>query len=219
MQQVAVGGMQLDQLEAEALGTHRTGGEGGDDLGDAGLVQFLRCRIGGVERQRRRRHGGPATRIVGRQLATAVPRAVHRGLATGMAELDAQRHRRPAADAGQYLCQRGLGAVIPKAQVGPADAATRLDRGGFQDQQAGAGLRQVAQVHGMPVAGAAVFGGVLAHRRDDDAVGQGQGAERDRRKQLAQDSDGRRRGCVLHRRTAPGSTIWMDRCFAAAGGL
>jgi len=206
--------MQLDQLEAQALGAHRTGGEGGDDLGDAGLVQFLRCRIAGMERQRRRRHGGPATHIIGRQLATTVPRALHRGLAAGVAELDAQRHRRPAADAGQHLCQRGFGTVVPQAQIGPADAAARLDRGGFQDQQAGTGLRQVAQVHGVPVAGATVFGGVLAHRRDDDAVGQGQGAERDRRKQLAQDSDERRRGCVLHRRTAGESTVWMDRCFA-----
>jgi hypothetical protein len=135
VQQVAVRGMQLDQLEAEALGTHRTGGEGGDDLGDAGLVQFLRRRVGGMERQRRRRHGGPATRIIGRQLATAVPRAVHRGLATGMAELDAQRHRRPAADAGQYLCQRGLGAVIPQprsAQLmrprGSTAVASRISR-------------------------------------------------------------------------------------------
>ncbi|KAG0733443.1 hypothetical protein G6F23_013341 [Rhizopus arrhizus] len=173
VQQVAVCGVQFDQLETEALGAHRAGSKGGDDLGDAGLVQFLRRRIGGMERQRRRRHRGPATRIVGRQLATAVPRSPHRGLAAGMAQLDAQRHRRPAADAGQHLRQRRLGAVIPQAQVGPADATARLDRGGFQDQQAGAGLRQVAQVHGVPVAGAAIFGGVLAHRRDHDAVGQG----------------------------------------------
>ena len=41
-----------------------------------GLSPFLRRRVGGMERQRRRRHGGPATCIIGRQLATAEGRIV-----------------------------------------------------------------------------------------------------------------------------------------------
>ena len=44
--------------------------------------------------------------------------------------------------------------------------------------------RQPPQVHQVPVGGVAVDCAVLAHRRDDDAVGQGQRAQGQRREQL-----------------------------------
>ena len=51
------------------------------------------------------------------------------------------------------------------------DAAVPLDMGGFDDHQRGAGIGQHAEMHQVPVIGAAVVGGILAHGRDDDAVG------------------------------------------------
>ena len=51
------------------------------------------------------------------------------------------------------------------------DAAVPLDVGGLNDHQRGAGMRHHAEMHQVPVVGAAVVGRVLAHGRHDDAVG------------------------------------------------
>ena len=46
-----------------------------------------------------------------------------------------------------------------------------LDVGGLDHHQRGAGIGQHAEMHQVPIIGAAVVGGILAHRRHDDAVG------------------------------------------------
>ena len=58
-----------------------------------------------------------------------------------------------------------------------SDAAFGRDRGRLDRQQRGAGQRQMAEMDHMPVGHAAVFGRILAHRRDDDAVGEAQAAD------------------------------------------
>jgi len=85
----------------------------------------------------------------------------------------------------QHRLQRSLGRVVPQTEIPGGDAAFRLDRGGFDTQQAGARQRHAAQVEQVPGRRPALFGDVLAHRRDDDAVGQGQAAQVDRGKQDA----------------------------------
>ena len=45
------------------------------------------------------------------------------------------------------------------------------------DDEAGAALRAAAEMDQMPVVGEAVVGGVLAHGRDADAVGKGDGTK------------------------------------------
>ena len=58
--------------------------------------------------------------------------------------------------------------IEPEAAVG--DAAVAFDMGGFDHEQAGAGIGQHAEMGQVPVIGDAVIGAVLAHRRHDDAV-------------------------------------------------
>ena len=65
--------------------------------------------------------------------------------------------------------------IEPKAAM--RDAADALDMRRFNDEEPGAGIRQHAKMREMPVIGTAIVGAVLAHRRDDDAVSQGEGAQ------------------------------------------
>ena len=67
--------------------------------------------------------------------------------------------------------------VLPDAQVGGGDAALGDDGGGLDEHEAGAALSAAAEVDQVPVVGEAVVRRVLAHGRDADAVGEGDGAE------------------------------------------
>src|SRR5690606_1874283 len=103
--------------------------------------------------------------------------------------------------------------VVPQPQVGMGDAAVGLHRGGLQDQQACAGQGQVAKMDAVPVGDHALVRRVLAHGRDDDAVGQLQGTEVERREQLAH-GGWVRTGPALQRRHGTASRPWLDRSIA-----
>ena len=77
---------------------------------------------------------------------------------------------------GDPLQRRGL-AVVPHADVAMGDAALRGDRGRLDHHDAGAALRELAEMHQMPVAGDAVGGRILAHRRNQDAIPGGHAAQ------------------------------------------
>jgi hypothetical protein len=62
-------------------------------------------------------------------------------------------------------------AVVPQPEVGRADAPARIDRSALGEDEARATERELAQVHHVPWRGVAALGGMLAHRRNDDAVG------------------------------------------------
>ena len=62
------------------------------------------------------------------------------------------------------------------AEVAGGDAAFGGDGGGFGEDGAGSADGAGAEVDEMPVVGVAVHGAVLAHGRDDDAVGEGERA-------------------------------------------
>ena len=66
------------------------------------------------------------------------------------------------------------------AEVAGGDAAFGADGGGFGDDGAGSADGAGAEVDEVPVVGVAVGGAVLAHGRDDDAVGEGDAALRER---------------------------------------
>jgi hypothetical protein len=87
-----------------------------------------------------------------------------------MRQLHAQLDRRVRADRRDHLGQRGLVRIRVQAQVARRDAAVLQHGGRLDDQQRGARQREVAEMDHVPVAGVAVLGRVLAHRRDDDAI-------------------------------------------------
>ena len=94
-----------------------------------------------------------------------------------MADLDADRHVRSQAPGTlQFVTQRRLRGVVPQAQTAGADAAHGRHRCGLDGEQARAAVEQVGPMRQVPVCGLAVHGRVLAHGRDHDAIGQGEGA-------------------------------------------
>lgn len=70
-----------------------------------------------------------------------------------------------------------------EAKIGRADLAAWLDRRRFEHQQTGTAQRQRPQMDQMPSGCPAVFGAVLTHRGDHDAIRQRRAAQFDRREQ------------------------------------
>ncbi len=131
----------------------------------------------------RRRLGLPALRLVGPDLRPAIPRRAARRLAARMGDLHRDLDRRMGAHRLQHAAQRRFVLVRVQAEVVGCDASLRRDRGRFENQRAGAGQREVAQMDQVPVGGIALLRRVLAHRRDQDAVVELQIADLQRGKQ------------------------------------
>src|SRR4051812_43904413 len=93
MDEVAVREVQLDRIEAEAIRAPSALYEGITNACEAGGIEGARWVLGLEVRHRRGGNGLPATWRIGGELRAAVPRRARRGLATGMRELDADRHR------------------------------------------------------------------------------------------------------------------------------
>ena len=107
-----------------------------------------------------------------------------------MRKLHRDRHARMLAHAFEHVRQRLFCVVRPQAEVVWRDAAFGLDRGRFQEQNAGTGQSEVAEVDQVPIGRRAILRRVLAHRRDGDAVLQFERAEGNRSKQCIHDAGG-----------------------------
>ena len=85
-----------------------------------------------------------------------------------------------------YALERGNVVVLPDAVIGGGDTALRRDGGSLKGDQACATLSTCAEMDEMPIVGEAVLRGVLAHGRDSDAIGEGDGAKlKGREKRMA----------------------------------
>jgi hypothetical protein len=184
VQQVAVRGVDLEAVEAEAGGAARGGREVGADLlhpvGVEGERRLFSARMG----KRRGRDRAPAARLAQRNLRAALPWNLTRCLAAGMCELHADPDRRVGAHGAEDVRQRRFVGVAVETEVGVRDPSLGRDRGRLDDHQARARQRQVAQVDQVPVARRALARGVLAHRRDDDPVGERESADLQRLEEL-----------------------------------
>ena len=99
-----------------------------------------------------------------------------------MPELD-RRHRAVLLqEAGDAFQRRGL-AVVPQPDVAMGDAALRRHRRGLDHDDAGAALREFAEMHEVPVIGDAIDRRILAHRRKQDAIFGCYATKRDRLEQ------------------------------------
>ena len=97
------------------------------------------------------------------------------GLAPGVGELD-------AGGSALLLMKRAMRVRSSTCRPSrcpcpPARSGRGLDRGGFDEHQPGPADRAAAEVDQVPVVGEAVDARILAHRRDGDAVAQGQAAK------------------------------------------
>ena len=80
--------------------------------------------------------------------------------------------------------EQGDVVVLPDAEVVRGDSPFGQDGGGFGEDEACTSSGTAAQMDQVPVVGEAVAAGVLAHRRDSDAVGQSEIANGNRREEL-----------------------------------
>ena len=103
-----------------------------------------------------------------------------------MRELDADRVPAEAPARRDDASDLGLVVLVIEAGAAVRDAAFARHVRRFDHQQSRAAVGELAEVDQMPVVQAAVVGLVLTHRRDDDAVGQRNGAELDRRKEFGE---------------------------------
>ncbi len=67
---------------------------------------------------------------------------------------------------------RGFRRIVPESDIGVGDPPLWQDGSRLDGQQRRTRERKMAEVDEVPVGHATVDGRVLAHRRDDDAVGQ-----------------------------------------------
>ena len=123
--------------------------------------------------------------MIGRDLHPALPRHLCRGLAAGMRQLNGDPHVGPAPDALQRPGDRGFRLVVPESHIGVGNPCLGQDGGRLDGQQRRTRERKMAEMDQVPVGHAAIDGRVLAHRRDDDAVGQLEGTDPKRCKQRA----------------------------------
>ena len=185
---VAVGEMQLDHVGAD-LG-HAAGGVAPRSFHALDQLE--------VHDRRRRMHAvlvvrwrerSPAALLAGHRAADH-ERRQHRGLASRMRQLHAELGGAVLAietdDAGERLLVR----VAIEPQAHGRDAPLGLDRGRLGDHQAQIGQRVLPEMDQMPVAGMAVVRRILAHRRQHDAVVEGQSPHGDRREQFGFGHDG-----------------------------
>ncbi len=182
VEEVAVGGVDLDGVEARRDGTPGGVGEGLHHLVDLLDRERRWCGVP-LERDLRRRNGPPAAVLNRDGAGPRVPRAVGGRLPTGVGELDPDGRALVVHEADDPSPRLGL-LLVPDARVLWRDAALGHDRRRLRHHQPEAAGGAGAEVHEVPVVRHAVDRGVLAHGRQPDAVARGQRPQRDRLEQL-----------------------------------
>ena len=174
-----MGGVNLDHAEASLAGASRRLGKGGDDVADAIGGQRLRHRVVAGKGHGAGRHDVCPAALRQRNGAIAAPRPVGAGLPARVRQLD-------AGDAAVFVekphnSRQRLDVVVgPDPEVLRADAPLGCHGRGLRHHQAGATDRAAPEMHEMPIIGQSVNARVLAHRRHEHAIGEGDGADRQR---------------------------------------
>jgi hypothetical protein len=174
-----VGAVQLEQVEtglgAAAGGVHELLGQR-RHLRPAELAGHL-VDARPVGDRRRGRHL-PAALV--QRLVHALPHQPGRALATGVADLEADRSWGPLVHEVREPSPRVPLLVVPQSCAAGGDPALGRGADHLGHHQTRASERLPAQVHEVEVVGDAVLGDVHVHRRDDDPVMQLERADRER---------------------------------------
>ena len=140
------------------------------------LREFARHVPAFAEGNRRRRDGRPGI-LSGPERLAARPRHLRGGLAAGVPDLDADRVLRDATVDRHRARHRRFVMVAVEARAAVRDAALAGDVRLLDHEEPRARDRHAAEVRKVPIGRRAVVGRVLAHRCDDDAIGQRDAAE------------------------------------------
>jgi len=101
-----------------------------------------------------------------------------------MCDLDSELRAAHASRLCDHTCQRRFVVVRIKAKTAVRNAAVPFNVSCLDDDKRGAGMRQHAEMHQVPIIGTAVIGGILAHRRDHDTIGKLEARQTERREQV-----------------------------------
>ncbi|EPJ37289.1 hypothetical protein STAFG_5643 [Streptomyces afghaniensis 772] len=178
-EQVTVGAVQFEQVEAGPGGAAGGGRELLADVGELGAGQLARSLAEPLVRERRGGHERPVALL--KRLVHALPHQLRGALAAAVAELH------PDRGAGRPVVHEvrdpppglGLPAGVEAGAAG-CDPALLADTHHLGHHQTGPAHRPRAQMDEVEVAGDAVDRRVHVHGRDDDPVAQGQAAQPER---------------------------------------
>ena len=164
MQQVTMRNVQFDQIETQSRGPTCAVGMSFADLAQSDRIERERRGPAVVVRTRRSADRLPCALFGSKCHAASFPRTMRRPFAARMRELHAELGASMLAIEIDHACERCFVLVRIKSEATRRDAPAALDVRGLDDHQSRAGNRELAQVHQMPISGAAVDGAVLAHR-------------------------------------------------------
>ncbi|CAH0310734.1 hypothetical protein SRABI106_04039 [Rahnella aquatilis] len=170
MRQIAVGKMQLQPFKTGIAGTFRGSDKIGHHTLDIGFGHFFRhfrqvfaeCDCGW-------RNGCPATRIAFSNMIVPFPGQIGAGFTACVTDLD-PRYCACGFDGFGNLRQFSSLFIVPDPETSRGDTPFRRNRCRFDNHQARAAACQRGVMHLMPVIRHAISGGILAHRRNGDAV-------------------------------------------------
>ena len=175
-QQIAVRRVQFDGIDIE---TRRP--FGGLNKGTQDTVHFdpahrvrRRPAVGKGQVRRGCRRPPAGRRVKSR---AAVPWQGGGSLASGVGELQGDLGFSVPAAKPNDAVEGLLLFVVVQPQTSRRDSALGLDAGRLHGHHSGARKRQAAQMHEMPVVGDPVLSRILAHGRDENAVGDFQSAQ------------------------------------------
>jgi hypothetical protein len=175
MEQVAMGRMNLNEVKSCCERPLCTLCKGVDDGGDSGLIEGLGYSVVGSEGYSAGGDGLPAA-FFWKQQAFAAEGYGHAAFAAGVGQLNtgADALRMDEAD---DLLEAWDVRIFPDAKVSGGDAAFREDGGSLEQDEARTTLSATAKMDEMPVVGESVLRRILAHGRDADAIGKGDGTK------------------------------------------
>src|ERR1039458_1306172 len=168
VEQIAVGGVNLDKVKARLEGAPRSLAKGFNCGVDAGLIKRLGHGIARRKCEGAGRNRLPAA-ILGQEQALSVKGHGHAAFSSGVGQLNAGASAlrvEKACDARK--CRDVL--VFPDAEIAVGDAAFRRDCGGFNHDQSGAALCAGPKMDEMPIRGESVLRRILAHGRNADSI-------------------------------------------------
>jgi hypothetical protein len=180
--------MDFERVKTAALGAHGRFAVGLDQVLDVGQRQLAGLKVAIALRQRTWADDFPGLAMIDAWVAfhllAALPRQLVARLASGVAELDADR--RPLR-LGELHDARQLRhkIVLPQPEIPRRGTAARVGLGRLDEDQPGAAGRKLAVMDVVEVVGVAVGSRIGQHRRHHDTVAQGDAAQLQRREQQA----------------------------------
>src|SRR5437660_4997792 len=156
MKKIAVRHVQFERADSDAQRTTRGIDKLALDVCKCRRVDRLRRWLVFELRDRRGRQRNPAALIDLNQLA-AFPWHLRRSFASGVRELDRDRHRRRVrARDGETFAQCLLARVVVKTEAAEGNATDRRYGSGFNGEHACGRLQQLSPMNGVPVSSPAI---------------------------------------------------------------